>query len=105
MGCRHGLINRIVVGKAQGDQVGFHNTGAHATASFEAGQVGHERLDEEDTAISQMASDVIEAPELAFLREWGKERIEDRVDKGEFSSTSNSTKSPKVTGITLPPGF
>jgi hypothetical protein len=75
------LLGGMVAGEGEPGvaEADLHRLGP--LVAVEAGQVGNERFDDEDTIVSQVCRDTVEAANLRLLRLQGKERVENDVHK------------------------
>jgi hypothetical protein len=75
------LLGGMVAGEREPGVVEADLHRFRSLVAVEAGQVGNESLDDEDTIVSQVRGDVLEAADLRLLRLQGKERVENDVHK------------------------
>jgi hypothetical protein len=73
------LLGGMVASECEPGLVGADLHRLDPLVAVEAGQVGNECFDDEDTIVSQVCRDVLEAADLRLLRLQGKERVEDDV--------------------------
>jgi hypothetical protein len=73
--------------------------------AVEAGQVGYERLDNEDAVVGEVCGHVRKAAELLLLRLQAEEGMKTTYTSVYRPSTATSAKSPNVTGMLAPPCF